>query len=231
MHTLQAVADGVARLEKHGIEKPKEIIIQDQDGNAPAAFDYSVEEVYFDPDLNADRLRKAVTEGNLSGRAKRDVGAALIHEMTHRDHWVEITKAMGNDPNAPFSQKKAAADQVFRLMGNPHPLIGPLSDPFDPDNRFSNMATNDGGSPLSGNEAREVAFEVSTYATMNPLEFVAEVRTGVADGVQYSDRVMTLYQDYLGPKLPRVKGRKVKSVNSKKTPPWKRPAASRPKAA
>lgn len=222
MSSLQAISDGIATLDKHGMTKPAEIIIEDQDSNAPAAYDFINDKVFFDPDLNADQLRNAVKDGMLSGRAKRDVGAAaMVHEITHRDHWREMAAAMGEDPDGTARQKPKSMAVAMNLMGNPVPMIGPTTDPFLAQHRFSNTATNDSGDPLSAKEARQVAFEVSNYATMNPLEFVAEVRTGVADGIQYSDRVMRLYEDYRGPTLPKVKGRKIKSVNSKKPVPGK----------
>lgn len=226
MDALRSIADGVNSLDKLGFEKPKTIIIEDQPDNCPAAYEWTRDRVMIDPDLDEKTLQLAMKEGRLAGRTGKDAGASLVHEIAHRDHAMGIARKMGEDPKTAFKPGNPAYQRVIALMGNPHPMIGPLTDPFHPDARFSHSTTGRGSSPVSGDDARKIAYEVSSYATMNPLEFVAEVRTGVSKGVQYSPQVMSLYEDYNGPPLPSVKGRKVKSVNSKKTPPWeeKKPA-------
>lgn len=46
---------------------------------------------------------------------------------------------------------------------------------------------------------RELATDVSQYATQNPLEFVAEVFTGTAFGITYSGAIMQKYAEFGGP--------------------------------
>ena len=47
----------------------------------------------------------------------------------------------------------------------------------------------------------KVSGEVSSYATENPAEFIAETFAGLAEGKAYSDDVMALYKKYGGPAL------------------------------
>jgi hypothetical protein len=46
---------------------------------------------------------------------------------------------------------------------------------------------------------------VSNYAASNPIEFVAEFRTGVLSGNSYDDDAWSLYEAYAGPQLDRKK--------------------------
>jgi hypothetical protein len=64
---------------------------------------------------------------------------------------------------------------------------------------------------VSPKEAIAIASEVSRYATVTPLEFVAETRAGLAYGLEYSQRVLDLYDDYLGPPV-RVTAQKKKAA-------------------
>lgn len=48
-------------------------------------------------------------------------------------------------------------------------------------------------------QIRMIADEVSEYGRKNPIEFVAEVFSGLCLGEQYSDRVMKLYDHFHGP--------------------------------
>lgn len=54
---------------------------------------------------------------------------------------------------------------------------------------------------MSGTQAREIADEVSGYATNEPREFVAETFAGHLSGKRYSPNVMALYYKYGGSKL------------------------------
>ena len=44
-----------------------------------------------------------------------------------------------------------------------------------------------------------LAMDVSEYATMNPLEYVAEVFTGTSLGIVYNDTIMSKYAEFGGP--------------------------------
>jgi hypothetical protein len=46
---------------------------------------------------------------------------------------------------------------------------------------------------------RDLAMEVSQYAHMNPMEYVAEVFTGRAYGFSYSPAVLSKYVEFGGP--------------------------------
>jgi hypothetical protein len=65
---------------------------------------------------------------------------------------------------------------------------------------------------MSEEAAKEVAAQVSEYATRNPLEFVAETRTGLSLGIDYSREVLDLYDDYLGPPVRRPAAQKKKAA-------------------
>lgn len=52
--------------------------------------------------------------------------------------------------------------------------------------------------PLHKNVVELVRREVSEYATLNPLEFVAEVFAGLADGRTYSPKIMRMFRAYGG---------------------------------
>ena len=47
----------------------------------------------------------------------------------------------------------------------------------------------------------KVSGEVSSYATENPAEFIAETFAGLVEGKTYSDDVMALYKKYGGPEI------------------------------
>jgi len=49
----------------------------------------------------------------------------------------------------------------------------------------------------------KIAKRVSEYATMEPIEFVAEVFAGIRYGKKYDKEVMDLYDHYEGPPLPK----------------------------
>ena len=49
----------------------------------------------------------------------------------------------------------------------------------------------------------KIAERVSEYATMEPIEFVAEVFAGIRYGKKYDKEVMDLYDHYEGPPLPK----------------------------
>ena len=50
-------------------------------------------------------------------------------------------------------------------------------------------------------EAQETAAKVSWYAKTTPIEFVAEVFSGIISGNKYPDDVMSLYNKFGGPKI------------------------------
>ncbi len=48
-------------------------------------------------------------------------------------------------------------------------------------------------------EKRQIPYRVSSYAASSPLEFVAEVYTGLRKGQHFDNEVMSLYRKYNGP--------------------------------
>jgi hypothetical protein len=198
---MQAAMRGVELLEKTGMVPPKEILIENISGNAPAGFDFRANQVIIDPDFDTNRLKEAVETGYLAGVAGNEEAAAIVHEIAHRDHAERIREAMAAGRGKEISAEQAEqlkVSKILRLIGSPD-TIGSFdfssSDPWNPSERFGFQGR------LSSDAAREVARSVSGYAALTPMEFVAEVRTGAAMGIKYTRQVMSLYEDYLGPPL------------------------------
>lgn len=205
MNSIRQVADGIARLDELGITKPSRIEFQDLPGNAPAGYDYISGMVLVDPDGTKDDIQKSIEKGWLSGTLSSEDWGIMVHEMTHHDHRQEIRRRVAPDEQGGQGAAVAKArtiEKVKDLMGRPT-RSGPTIDPWDPSLRFGTTARDNGGKPVDSALAMVAAMGVSGYAGTNPLEFVAEVRTGVASGITYPDRVMELYEDYGGPPLPR----------------------------
>lgn len=203
MDAIDSVVRGIERLGALGITKPATIRFDESiPSTAFAAYEYLSGDVTVSPDVDAIRMELAVKLGAFAGTSADDL---LVHEMSHRDHFVHMQKNFpssfqGKDDEA---VKNAVHGRVSVMFGVPDEDMIPTADPWTRAGRFSKTATNADGKPLDPDEARDVASEVSSYAMTNPLEFVAEVRTGVSTGAEYSQEVMSLYEDYMGPPLAR----------------------------
>jgi hypothetical protein len=64
---------------------------------------------------------------------------------------------------------------------------------------FWDLKGGEGAASASGTGWVDAAFKVSQYGTKNPLEFVAEVFTGIVLGKTYDAKVMQAYQALGGP--------------------------------
>jgi len=68
----------------------------------------------------------------------------------------------------------------------------------------------DMGTEAVGNAFRNTAQQVSTYATKNPKEFVAEVYAGMMSGKEYPAYIRKMYEGLHGPKASGYGGKKRK---------------------
>jgi HK97 family phage portal protein len=191
MHALEAVTAGIDKLEDLKLRLPREIVIQRLP--APAAYSPTEDAVLVDLDYDRDSIENAIQTGGLAGDPKQVAAGALVHEMAHADHWVSL----GEDIN------------TWRDWMGRRDFFGPTIDPWQPTLRAAANAKRR-GKMLNSPAAQEIAQSVSDYAATCPLEFVAEVRTGVAMGRKYPKIVMNLYEDYQGPELPKVPRKKPK---------------------
>jgi hypothetical protein len=192
MHSMDAVTRGIEELERVGIGIPQKLVIADIPGNPPAGYHSGTQTIWFDPDYDIAALRDSVEQRFLAGVKGQEDGGPMIHEMSHHDHNMSVQDQYGDEKGR----------EVWAAWcGNPGDY-GPTTDPWEPTARFGYGAT-EGGNRTNAQRARLIASEVSVYATMNPLEFVAETRTGLSLGLNYSDKVMKLYDDYLGPTVRR----------------------------
>lgn len=211
MGAIRAMADGVARLSEAGLQDaiPKKIYVRPT--AAAAAYDYARDHLIIHPDFSQQDQEKAIREFRVAGDSSRPTYAAMVHEATHRDHmWriAELNKAPGEHVGPMGGAWDKARDAFANMAGNPEIEIGETirvvqkTDPWDVAHRVGSSSRSD------AKAARRAAGEVSKYAMTTPLEFVAEVRTGVVSGFTYSDEVMRLYEDYGGPPLPRAAKKK-----------------------
>jgi hypothetical protein len=202
---MDAITQGVEELERLGVALPKKIIVEDISGNAPAACNMDNGVLYFDPDYDVAKVRQSVEEGWLAGVAGKEHVTSMVHEMAHHDHMRAMTDF--------FKSGGRAVQYLDRWLGDPAPSNGvPTTDPWARYERASHKSSNDKGGPMSEEAAKEVAAQVSEYATRNPLEFVAETRTGLSLGIDYSREVLDLYDDYLGPPVRRPAAQKKKAA-------------------
>lgn len=206
--SMRQVADGIAHLERKGITLPKTIVFSDLPGNAPAGYDYISGTVMVDPDTSLTRIQDSIEKGWLAGTLSSESWGLMVHEMSHHDHRESIRQKIA-DRSAITDDEiltETTIGRVKDLMGMPRDGGPESPEPWDPGMRFGTTARrpkDEGNDALPSNMAREAAREVSEYAATNPLEFVAEVRTGLVAGITYSDRVMQLYEDYGGPPPPK----------------------------
>jgi hypothetical protein len=56
---------------------------------------------------------------------------------------------------------------------------------------------------MSNHEREAIGKHVSTYARMNPKEFVSEVHAGMKAGKQYPEHIMRLFHNYARPRTSR----------------------------
>jgi hypothetical protein len=201
MQAMQALTDGVEAIERHGMEVPRTIIIEEHPHNAPAAYDIVAETVHIDPDLSIDSIRNAVLLKAVVGVPGSEGGNAIVHEMAHHEHVSALKVMMGKDD---------AVEKCRDWIGRPG-ILGPTKNPWEPGTRMASNSVDRDGRRVSPKEAIAIASEVSRYATVTPLEFVAETRAGLAYGLEYSQRVLDLYDDYLGPPV-RVTAQKKKAA-------------------
>jgi hypothetical protein len=193
MDSLRAIADGVESLDSMGLDKPPVIrITNEMPSHAFAGYDFNNDVVEFHADYAQSRIEQLASERFLVGDPSSATAAAMLHEMGHRSHYMVLRDEYKDAPGGPV-------DAVRALMGRPFPFIGPTEEPWAPDIRIARNTQGDGGLPADYARARSIAGEVSGYARMNPLEFVAETRVGLLIGKRYSDEVMSLYRDYGGP--------------------------------
>lgn len=201
MDSFMSVASGIEKLDSLGMTKPKVIKFDESlPPTAFAAYEYWSGDVSVAPDTDRIRMELAVRLGAFAGNGADDL---LVHEMSHHDHFEHMqanipSSFQGKDSEA---VRTAVHDRVAVMFGMPDEDGVPTADPWTRSGRFSRSAKNADGKPLDPDEARDIASEVSRYAMTNPLEFIAEVRTGVSTGAAYSQEVMSLYEDYMGPPL------------------------------
>ena len=53
-------------------------------------------------------------------------------------------------------------------------------------------------------EKQEIARKISSYASSNPLEFVAEAFSAMLSGVKLPEKVMEMYKAFGGPNIPKT---------------------------
>lgn len=201
-----AVDAGVRMLHRLGETVPPKIRIgQTRYPNAAAEFDPDTDEVVISDSFDADSMANLISSGFLTGDSSRPHETLVVHEASHSDHFDHIATMLGSSSEQEsrwdrlsgypqlleLRQKAKEAGKTFR------PSAGTIEElAWAPEERFSRTS-----GPLNAQGARDVAAQVSEYAATNPLEFVAEVRTGVLMGKEYPDIVHALYADYGGPPI------------------------------
>lgn len=183
--SIASIARGVAKLKDSGLKLPEQIRMEDL-GRMGGIYSSDKDEISINSSYERhwSQERRPGDGGSwFSVNPREAEGAIVVHECSHRDHFYEVE----HDTDLWRSWGARISD----------------GDQWHPDRRVEEKAKSPEGKPLSAAEAMSVAAEVSYYAMTNPLEFVAEVRTGVVYGKAYSKAVMDLYFDYAGPPLPR----------------------------
>ena len=200
MPAMLAVASGVTRLSAMGIAPPASVQFDEElPPSAAGSYQFWNNVVTVNPSLDSTKFESS-RPGQFASKAAEDL---IVHEVSHRDHLAAIRE------NLPSSFKGvdgeafeiAVGQRLGELLGVPDEDGFPTKDPWTKAARFGSRTKGDGGRQVDPDAAREIASKVSEYATLNPLEFVAEVRTGALAGVAYGDDVLSLYEDYSGPPL------------------------------
>ena len=189
MDSMVAVSAGIEELAKRGEPMPRQVVFQDMSRGAFAGYDFKADEIQVNADMQNTRLDELSRSGwTVSNPGSvTPVAQLMIHEVSHQAHLGNLEQIAGPE----------SLDVVRGMLGRPD-FFGPTDEPWAPDVRQTFTAEK-GGVPLDYAEAKQLAGTVSKYAQANPLEFVAEVRTGMVIGLQYPEQVMQLYRDYGGP--------------------------------
>lgn len=199
MDSMQSVAAGIEELARRGEPMPRQVAFVDMPDGAFAGYDFRRDEVHVNPDLLLSRIAKLSESGWMVSDSKSSplAAQAMIHEIGHQEHFAALRDTL---------PEKGATERIRAMLGRPD-FLGPTDEPWAPDARLFRNTTK-GGVPVDYAAAREIAGSVSKYAQANPIEFVAETRTGLLLGKKYSESVMQLYEDYGGPPLGRRSSKK-----------------------
>jgi len=200
------VEQGIATLEEFGLDWPREIQIG-PNGAALASVHPDTGAVLVNESATEEKGRRAIESGWLSGDAAMPLASILVHEQSHTDHYSAMVSFTGADAAGELWEKITGRYDMERLRreadkaGRPfRPSAGSLEEfAWSPGHRPRET------SGVSASRAMRIAATVSQYAKTNPPEFVAEFRTGVLSGHEYSDEAWDLYESYAGPKLLRRK--------------------------
>jgi hypothetical protein len=199
MDSMQSVAAGIEELARRGEPMPRQVAFVDMPDAAFAGYDFRRDEVHVNPDFRLSRISELSESGWMVSDSKSSplAAQAMIHEIGHQEHFAALRDIL---------PEKGATDRIRAMLGRPD-FLGPTDEPWAPDARLFRNTTK-GGVPVDYAAAREIAGSVSKYAQANPIEFVAETRTGLLLGKKYPESVMQLYEDYGGPPLDRRSSRK-----------------------
>jgi hypothetical protein len=200
------VEQGIATLEEFGLDWPREIQIG-PNGAALASVHPDTGAVLVNESATEEKGRRAIEGGWFSGDAEMPLASILVHEQSHTDHYSTLVSFTGADAAGELWDKITGRYDMERLRreadkaGRPfRPSAGSLEEyAWSPGHRPRET------SGVSASRAMRIAATVSQYAKTNPPEFVAEFRTGVLSGHEYSDEAWDLYESYAGPKLLRRK--------------------------
>jgi hypothetical protein len=205
VNAVEAVVEGVQAMKSVGLKPPEEVVIGVPERLSSAAeYDCQTDTILVSAYLDPERTKKAIESGWLSGNASQPLGALLVHEDTHREHFrilgsseEAFDRLSGYHDMNRLRQEAESAGRQFR------PAAGSIQEyAWSPNYRSKSK---DSSPQPSSKEAMAIAAKVSGYAKTNPLEFVAEVRAGMAVGNKYPEDVMRLYEDYSGPPVGRGK--------------------------
>jgi hypothetical protein len=203
---VECVVAGVRAMKSAGLKPPEEVVIGVPERlSAAAEYDCQTDTILVSAYLDAEQTGKAIESGWLSGNPSSPLSSILAHEDTHREHFLRLgsseetfDKLSGYYDMDRLRQAAEREGKVFR------PAAGLVQEyAWSPNYRGK---TRSASPPPSPQEAIQIAAKVSRYAKVDPLEFVAEVRGGMAAGNKYPKDVMDLYESYEGPPVGR--GRK-----------------------
>lgn len=206
--SVRAISVGVQFARDAGLRIPECVLVGDTSRyTGSQAFACYTDEppahgptIVFDRSLSADVISDRIKSAWLAGDSSRPLETLFTHEVSHFEHYDSIPSHMKSmwDKWTGYPQLLAQRKDA-ETNGRPfRPSAGTLEGlAWDSSLRVSNT------SGLSFAQAMNVAGKVSAYAATNPLEFVAEFRTGVVMGGTYSDEAWALYDDYAGPKIPK----------------------------
>jgi hypothetical protein len=205
VNAIEAAVEGVQAMKSAGLKPPEEVVIGVPERLSSAGeYDCQTDTILISAYLDPAQTKRAFENGWLAGNASRPLAALLVHEDTHREHF----RILGSSEEA-FDRLSGYHDmerlrQEAERAGRPfRPAAGSIQEyAWSPDYRSNTQSA----SPRpSSREAVAIAAKVSEYAKTDPLEFVAEVRAGMAVGNKYPEDVMRLYEDYSGPPVGRGK--------------------------